>query len=90
MLSLTNLPLPSAILLFSLTTYLVWRIVEEFFFSPFKSIPGPFLAKFTRLWEVVDIAKKHPDETLLALHAKHGTFLSSVKRTGLTGYRTRR
>ncbi|KAB8229879.1 cytochrome P450 [Aspergillus alliaceus] len=34
--------------------------------------PGPVLARFTDLWRFVDVWKRQPHETHIALHRKHG------------------
>ena len=40
--------------------------------SPLRDVPGPFLARFTRLWELWAICK-HENATLnIALHDKYG------------------
>jgi hypothetical protein len=40
--------------------------------SPLKDIPGPFLAKFTNLWRVIDVCRLNTPETHKKLHAKYG------------------
>ena len=40
-----------------------------------RSIPGPFLASFTNLWRLVDVAKGDAHNTLLKLHRKHNSQL---------------
>ena len=62
----------AAILPVVLIAYVLFYVVYERFFSPYRRIPGPFLAKFTRLWEVYQMATDLPDQVLLRLHAEHG------------------
>ena len=35
-------------------------------------IPGPFPAKFTNVWRLVDVGKRRHQETIIALHRKYG------------------
>ena len=62
----------AAILPVVLIAYVLFYVVYERFFSPYRRIPGPFLAKFTRLWELYQMATDLPDHVLLRLHAEHG------------------
>jgi hypothetical protein len=42
--------------------------------SPLRKIPGPFLARFTRLWEVQAV-RGHDNPTFnIKLHEKYGAF----------------
>lgn len=54
----------------------VSRIVYDVFFSPLKSIPGPFLARLTRFWEVYVLRHGHSHMEFVQLHEKHGTSFS--------------
>lgn len=50
----------------------VVRYLYQTLTSPLRNVPGPFLARFTRLWEVYAI-RKHENATLnVALHEKYG------------------
>jgi hypothetical protein len=40
-----------------------------------RSIPGPWLAKFSNIWRFYDVAKGRPDITLYKLHQKHGDYV---------------
>jgi hypothetical protein len=40
-----------------------------------RSIPGPWLAKFSNIWRFQDVAKGRPDITLYKLHQKHGDYV---------------
>ena len=40
-----------------------------------RSVPGPFLAKFSDIWRYYDVAKGRSDITLYKLHQKHGDYV---------------
>ena len=40
--------------------------------SPLRSIPGPFFARFTKLWFLYRVWRGRFDLDLIALHKKHG------------------
>ena len=40
-----------------------------------RSIPGPFLAKFSNLWRFVSVLKRSPEHTQLKLHQQHGALV---------------
>jgi hypothetical protein len=42
--------------------------------SPLRSIPGPFLARFTRLWYFKEVWTSKFHRTDLDLHKKYGTY----------------
>ncbi|KAF5870621.1 putative benzoate 4-monooxygenase cytochrome p450 protein [Botrytis fragariae] len=48
--------------------YLAWY----YFTSPLKSVPGPFLAKFTNLWRLIDVYGGRPELTHQTLHQRYG------------------
>jgi hypothetical protein len=50
-------------------SHLLWQYVQ----SPLKNIPGPFFAKFTNIWRLLDILGGRSDLTQKILHAKHGS-----------------
>lgn len=41
--------------------------------SPLRSVPGPFLARFTRLWELHAVLTGENTKFNMALHKKYGT-----------------
>jgi hypothetical protein len=43
-----------------------------------RSLPGPFLATFTNLWRLVDVARGHHHDTLIGLHQKYQSKLVRV------------
>jgi len=40
-----------------------------------RSLPGPWLAKFSDIWRYYDVAKGRSDITLYKLHQKHGDYV---------------
>jgi hypothetical protein len=46
--------------------------------DPLRNVPGPFLARFSRLWMVYHARKGDMHTTMIALHKKHGKLV----RTG--------
>ena len=40
--------------------------------DPLRSVPGPFWARFTRLWYLNEVAKGHFEKTDIRLHKKYG------------------
>lgn len=40
--------------------------------NPLRSIPGPFLARFTRLWELNAAFRGRMQEELIEMHKQHG------------------
>lgn len=57
-------------------TFLVIRPIAQALISPLRSVPGPFLTRLTRLWEL-RVVLKHDFATYnIALHKKYGTFFN--------------
>lgn len=50
---------------------LVW-IIYALFFSSLRKIPGPFLARISRLWEMRKAATGNIHEIIMDLHRSHG------------------
>jgi len=48
------------------------------YFHPLSSIPGPFLASFSRVWIVFKTAMGDMEHTQRALHKKHGISIQSA------------
>ena len=46
----------------------LWKYLRD----PLRSIPGPFLAKFSDAWRLYDVWRGQSDQTLRDLHRKHG------------------
>jgi len=51
-----------------LVVYLFLQVLLD----PLRHIPGPFLARFTRLWYFVEIYKGSFERTNIELHKKYG------------------
>ncbi|KAK3394933.1 cytochrome P450-like protein [Podospora didyma] len=60
-----------------LTAVLAW-FVKNRYHNGLNKYPGPFLASLTDWWRFVDVYRRRPDQTHIALHKKHG----SVVRLG--------
>ena len=52
--------------------YRVYRAAKD----PYRDIPGPFLARFTRLWFLRGMLKLDWEKTNIALHRKYGKLSS--------------
>lgn len=50
------------------TSYFFWN----YFNSPLRNVPGPFLAKFTNLWRLVDVYGGRTELTHQLLHQRYG------------------
>ncbi|GFF83477.1 hypothetical protein CNMCM6936_003225 [Aspergillus lentulus] len=48
-------------------------LLFTFFFSPLRAIPGPWLARTTRLWELVMVSKGKFNQRAIHLHEKYDT-----------------
>ncbi|KAG4425991.1 hypothetical protein IFR04_000935 [Cadophora malorum] len=59
-------------LLATAITYELGWILYCSYFHPLRSIPGPFLASFSRVWIVSMTARGDMEKTERALHKKHG------------------
>ncbi|KAI0177755.1 benzoate 4-monooxygenase cytochrome P450 [Pestalotiopsis sp. NC0098] len=53
----------------------VASFIYRIFFSPIRHVPGPFPAKFTRLWHIYTILAGKQNLKLVELHKKHGHFV---------------
>ena len=53
---------------------LVIRVMYAYFFSPLRAVPGPWLARITRIWELVMVSKGDFNQTAIQLHEKYGKF----------------
>ncbi|KAK5042882.1 hypothetical protein LTR84_012415 [Exophiala bonariae] len=59
-------------ILICLLSIVLLHVIYVWFFSPLCHIPGPFLARFTRLWEFWMIAKGDSHQRWVELHEKYG------------------
>lgn len=64
-----GLPVQAAVLI---VTIIVLTVVRRRFFSPIRSIPGPFLASISRLWHLKQVASGKQNLKLIEQHDKHG------------------
>lgn len=69
-LTLQNL---SSLCLLALTTIILTSAIQAAL-SPLRSIPGPFLARFTRLWLLWHFWRGDFHKTNIELHNKYGTY----------------
>jgi hypothetical protein len=51
------------------------QVVVTYLRSPLKSIPGPFLARFSNAWRLLNHFNQTHIETQRKLHKKHGDFV---------------
>jgi len=54
---------------------ILYVFLESWLRPGLRSIPGPWLAKFSNIWRFYDVAKGRPDITLYKLHEKHGDYV---------------
>lgn len=57
---------------FVLVTIIVLTVIRRRFFSPIRSIPGPFWGSVTRLWHLKQVASGKQNLKLIEQHDKHG------------------
>jgi hypothetical protein len=52
----------------------LWLLYQLFAYlrDPLRDVPGPLLARFTRLWYLREVATGHFEKTNIALHKKYG------------------
>ncbi len=55
-----------------LPLFYVIHLVYSSFTSPLRSVPGPFLARFTKLWYFWHVSQGHFEQVNLDLHRKYG------------------
>lgn len=55
----------------SIIVYNAFQII----FDPLRDIPGPFLARFTRLWYLLELYKGKFEITNIELHKKYGAIV---------------
>ena len=59
-------------ILFLTVVAVVAHRLYGFIYDPLRRIPGPWLARFTRLWELVQIRGGHFEQINLDLHRRYG------------------
>lgn len=61
---------------------LVALFLKRRYISPIIDIPGPFLASFSELWQILQLYSAHLEVEIVRLHKKHGlhpkTYLTSM------------
>ena len=50
--------------------FLTW--LARIYTHPLRNVPGPFLARFSRLWELYEVVQGRFERTNVALHEKYG------------------
>ncbi|KAL1796194.1 hypothetical protein ACET3X_004734 [Alternaria dauci] len=58
--------------LISLLILIIFKYAYHILASPLRSVPGPILARFTRLWEMYSVCKHDNPTHNIALHEKYG------------------
>ncbi|KAL1863957.1 hypothetical protein VTK73DRAFT_6277 [Phialemonium thermophilum] len=73
----TNLPLWAVFVLILSAGFLANLFLNRY--KPgLRSIPGPFLASFTNLWRLIDVARGRHQDTLINLHRKYKSKLVRI------------
>jgi hypothetical protein len=72
--------------LLALVIYLVLQPIFRALTTSLRSVPGPFLARFTRLWELRTVLKHDFATYNIALHEKYGLCTVHVSGEYLLGY----
>ena len=62
---------PTTLFILLLVGTIVYGL-QQYLFDPLRSIPGPFLARFSRLWYFLEIYKGSFEETNIELHRRYG------------------
>lgn len=62
----------SVLVLSGCIAYSVYTVTYALFFDAHRHIPGPFLARFTRLWELYHTAQRNDHQLNIDLHRKYG------------------
>lgn len=50
-------------------------VLRRRYFSSVSDVPGPFLASFSRLWQIITLIKGDSINEFCNLHRKHGAFI---------------
>lgn len=58
--------------------YWVLPLLYSLLFSPLRKVPGPFLARVTRLWEFHSLWKGHSNLDFIRLHEKYGVYPAPI------------
>jgi hypothetical protein len=68
----TNLYSTTGILIVLLGVLVLARYLVRALASPLRDLPGPPLARFTRLWELYNNYQGHLEHVMIALHKRYG------------------
>lgn len=52
--------------------YVLGRVLHSLYMCPLRNVPGPFLARFTSLWEVLAVLRGRSHEDYIKLHELYG------------------
>jgi hypothetical protein len=69
----TALPVLGGCLIFGIAFQLL-----KLLFSPLRGVPGPFWARFSRLWYLHKVYNGDFEKTNIQLHEKYGTALNLI------------
>lgn len=58
-----------------ITAFVVFILLKARYRRALREIPGPTLAKYTRLWKLYSVWKGNHHETEIALHRKYGNLV---------------
>lgn len=73
-----------SILLYLATALVVHLVISKIYrvlSSPLRTIPGPFFARWTRLWELNKVCQGKFEKTNIELHQRYGTLATSHNHT---------
>lgn len=69
---LANWAVPKNIVII-VVIFFVSKWVRDLVLDPLRNVPGPFLARYTRLWLLRQYMKGDFEKTNISLHNKYGT-----------------
>ena len=75
----TDLYSASCTLAVVLSALVLARYLVRALASPLRDLPGPPLARFTRLWELYNNWQGRLEHVMIALHRVHGKCLCSLR-----------
>lgn len=59
----------------ALVSSVITRAIVRRYWTSIRDVPGPLLASFSNLWQVLQILKGHTEAETIKLHRKHGMHL---------------
>lgn len=78
---LSNLMRAALLAGISILFYLISVLFYNVFFHPLRNVPGPFLAKITRLWLFYHDYTGNPHNYIRELHARSGELKNERRST---------